>query len=74
MKDQISDRYVSTYPIGPTNCLQVAIKTHSFSLKSKGEESTCLVYTGLLGEPEHLKIETRLIAEMFASGMGEYEN
>ncbi len=71
MKDQISDRYVSTYPIGPTNCLQVAIKTHSFSLKSKGEESTCLVYTGLLGEPEHLKIETRLINEKFVSVIGE---
>ena len=41
-------------------------------LKPKGEESTCLVYTGLLGELEHLKIETRLIDEMFASVMGEY--
>jgi hypothetical protein len=69
MKDQISDRYVLTYPIGPTNCLRVAIKTHSFSLKSKGEESTCLVYTGFLGELEHLKIETRLIDEKFASVM-----
>jgi hypothetical protein len=41
-------------------------------LKIKGEESTRLVYTGLLGELEHLKIETRLIDEMFASVMGEY--
>jgi hypothetical protein len=41
-------------------------------LKTKDEESTLLVYTGLLGELEHLKIETRLIDEMFASVMGEY--
>ncbi len=40
-------------------------------LKPKGEESTCLTYTGLLGELEHLKIETRLINEKFASVMGE---
>ncbi len=39
-------------------------------LKTEGEESTRL--TGLLGELEHLKIETRLIDEMFASVMGEY--
>ena len=41
-------------------------------LKTKAEESTSLVYTGLLGELEHLKIKTRLIDEMFASVMGEY--
>ncbi len=41
-------------------------------LKTKAEESTRLVYTGLLGELEHPKIETRLIDEMFASVMGEY--
>jgi hypothetical protein len=41
-------------------------------LKSKSEESTLLVYTGLFGELEHLKIETRLIDEMFVSVMGEY--
>ena len=40
-------------------------------LKPKGEESTCLAYTELLGELEHLKIETRLIDEKFASVMGE---
>ena len=40
-------------------------------LKPKGGESTLLVYTGLLGELEHLKIETRLIDEKFASVMGE---
>jgi hypothetical protein len=41
-------------------------------LKTKAEESTCLTYTGFLGELEHLKIETRLIDEKFASVMGEY--
>jgi hypothetical protein len=41
-------------------------------LKTKGEESTCLTHTGLLVELEHLKIETTLIDEMFASVMGEY--
>ncbi len=40
-------------------------------LKLKGEESTYLTYTGFLGELEHLKIETRLINEKFASVMGE---
>ena len=39
-------------------------------LKPKDEESACLAYTGLLGELEHLKIETRLTDEMFA-GVGE---
>ncbi len=41
-------------------------------LKTKVEESTHLVYTGFLGELEHLKIKTRLIDEMFASVTGEY--
>jgi hypothetical protein len=41
-------------------------------LKTKSEKSTRLKYTGFLGELEHLKIETRLIDEMFPSGMGEY--
>jgi len=40
--------------------------------KTKDEESTCLVYIGLLVELEHLKIKTTLIDEMFASVMGEY--
>jgi hypothetical protein len=43
-------------------------------LKTKVEESThlsYLAYTMLLGELEHLKIETRLIDEMFTSVMGE---
>jgi hypothetical protein len=30
-------------------------------LEPKGEESTCLTYTGLLVELEHLKIETRCV-------------
>ena len=41
-------------------------------LKTKVEESTRLAYTGFLVELEHLKIETTLIDEMFASVMGEY--
>ena len=40
-------------------------------LKARVEESTCLTYTGLLGELEHLRIETRFIDEKFASVMGE---
>jgi hypothetical protein len=41
-------------------------------LKTKSEKSTCLGYTGFLGELEHLKIKTRLMDEMFVSVMGEY--
>jgi hypothetical protein len=41
-------------------------------LKTKSEKSTRLSYTGLIGELEHLKIETRLLDEMFFSVMGEY--
>ncbi len=33
--------------------------------------SPLLVYTGFLGGLEHIKIETRLIEEMFPSVMGE---
>ncbi len=40
-------------------------------LKTKSEKSTRLVYTGLIGELEHLKIKTRLMDEKFASVMGE---
>ena len=36
-------------------------------LKTKSEGSTRLVYTGLIGGQEHLKIETRSIDERFAS-------
>jgi hypothetical protein len=41
-------------------------------LKTKSEKSTRLTYTGLFGELEHLKIESRLFDEMFTSVMGEY--
>ena len=41
-------------------------------LKTKDEESTRLVYTGLVGELEHLKIETRLIDDMFANIIVDY--
>jgi hypothetical protein len=40
-------------------------------LKAKAEGSTRLAYTGLSGGLDHLKIETRLINERFASVMGE---
>jgi hypothetical protein len=40
-------------------------------LKTKAEGSTRLSYTGLCGGLEHLKIETSLIDERFASVMGE---
>jgi hypothetical protein len=40
-------------------------------LKTKSEGSIRLVYTGLLGGLEHLKTQTRLIDEKFASVMGE---
>ena len=39
---------------------------------AKPEESTRLTYTGLFGELEHPKIETRLIDERFVTVMGEY--
>ncbi len=38
------------------------------------KEFTCLSYTELVLELEHLKIETRLITEMLANVMGECEN
>ncbi len=40
-------------------------------LKAKTEGSKRLAYTGLRGGLEHLKIETRLTDERFASVMGE---
>ena len=43
-------------------------------LQTKTKEFTCLSYTELVLELEHLKIETRLITEMFANVMGECEN
>ena len=39
--------------------------------KTKAEGTTRLIYTGLIGGLEHLKIETRLIDEKLASVMGE---
>jgi hypothetical protein len=41
-------------------------------LQTKTKEFTRLTYTGLVVDLEHLKIETRLINEKFASAMGEY--
>ena len=40
-------------------------------LESTGEGSTRLTYTGFHGGLEHLKTETRLIDERFASVIGE---
>ncbi len=40
-------------------------------LKDNDEESTYLSYTGLREGLKHLKIETKLINERFASVMGE---
>jgi len=39
--------------------------------KPKAEGSTRLAHTGLLGGLQHLKIETRLMDERFASVRGE---
>ena len=58
------NREVKTRPIYECRCDE--------RLKTKAEESTLLTYTGLFGELEHLKIETRLIDEKFASVMGDY--
>ena len=41
-------------------------------LKPKTEGSTRLVYTGFREGLEHLKVETMLINERFASVMGEW--
>jgi hypothetical protein len=57
-------RVLQTRPIYECRCDE--------RLKTEAEESTRLTYTGLLGELEHLKIETRFIDEMFASVMSEY--
>jgi hypothetical protein len=43
-------------------------------LQTKTKEFTRLSYTELVLELEHLKIETRLITEIFANVMGESEN
>jgi hypothetical protein len=41
-------------------------------LKVKTDGSTLLTYTGLSRELEHLKIEPRLIDEIFGCAMGEF--
>jgi hypothetical protein len=43
-------------------------------LQSKTKKFTCLSYTELVLELEHIKIETTLTTEMFANVMGECEN
>ena len=42
-------------------------EVYFFIIKSKTEESTCFGYTGLFGELEQIKIETRLTDERFAN-------
>ena len=57
-------RELKTKPINECRCDE--------RLKTRVEESTLLGCPRLFAELEHLKIETRLIDEMFASEMGEY--
>jgi hypothetical protein len=57
-------RELKIKPISECRCYE--------TLKTKAEESTRLAYTGLLGKLEHLKIETKLRDQKFASVRGEY--
>ena len=57
-------RDLKTKPINECRCDE--------RLKTRVEESTRLGCPRLFTELEHLKIETRLIDEMFTSEMGEY--
>ena len=57
-------RELKTKPINECRCDE--------RLQTRVEESTRLTCPRLVAELEHLKIETRLIDEMFASEMGEY--
>ena len=61
--DESINREVKTRPLYECRCDERP--------KPKVEESTRLVYTGWLGELEHLKKETRLIDEKFVSVMGK---
>jgi hypothetical protein len=61
---ELIKREIKTRPLYECRCDE--------RLKTKGEESTLLTYTGWMGELENLKTKTRLIDEMFASVMGEY--
>ena len=57
-------RELKTKPIKECRCDE--------RLQTRVEESTRLTCPRLVAELEHLKIETRLIDEMFVSEMGEY--
>ena len=57
-------RELKTKPINECRCDE--------RLQTRVEESTLLACPRLVTELEHLKIETRLNDEMFASEMGEY--
>jgi hypothetical protein len=63
MKKEREDLYMSIYKK----------KKCDERLKTKNEESTRLVDTGLVVELEHLKTKTRLKDEKFASVKGECE-
>jgi hypothetical protein len=57
------NREIKTKPINECQCDE--------RLKTRVEESTRLGFPRLVTELEHLKIETRLIDEMFVSEMSE---
>ena len=67
-------RCVSTFRVTGVCVLYVLLfmSSRTKRIKTKVEESTLLTCTLLCVELEQLKIETRLIDEMFASEMGEY--
>ena len=58
---------INTYSLVKRVCVGHA----SYILSVKAEGSTRLVYTGLIGGLEHLKIETRLIDEKIVNTLGE---
>ena len=61
---ELLKRELKTKPINECRCDE--------RLQTRVEESTRLTCPRLVEELEHLKIETRLIDEMFVSEMGEY--
>jgi hypothetical protein len=67
--------FASLLPTFALNCdflLFIIIEMDKERVVKKTNIATRLTYTGLPVGLEHLKIETRLIDETFASVMGEY--
>ncbi len=64
-------RFVKTSSTSDEECWSCLLCRCDERLKSKAEGSTRLVYTGLCGGLEHLKIETRWIDERFVCVLGE---